>query len=48
MCDSADGMVPLERVAVYLRRLENGPKMKPMWDSVRELLWHRVSPTSTG
>jgi hypothetical protein len=41
VCDSPDGMIPLERVTVYLRKLENGPKVKPMWDSVQELFWHK-------
>ena len=38
MCDSPDGLIPLERVAVYLRKLESGAKFKPLWDSVCELV----------
>ena len=47
-CDSPEGLLPLERVAVYLRKLENGPKLKPLWDSVCELLWRRDFPATTG
>ncbi|CAI8020070.1 Tubulin polyglutamylase TTLL5, partial [Geodia barretti] len=46
-CDPPEGLLPLERVAVYLRKLENGPKLKPLWDSVCELLWRRDSPATT-
>ena len=38
MYDSPSGLTAMERVAIYLRKLENGPKPKPIWDSVKELL----------